>query len=111
MRLRILSSAFKDLQLGKQFYDSQEEGIGEYFLDSLFSDVDSLKLYAGIHRMVEGYFRMMSKRFPYFIYYKLNEDNEVVVFRILDSRRDPKTIKKELGANTTVGNNSYSLRE
>jgi hypothetical protein len=106
MRLRILSSAFKDLQIGKKFYDSQEAGIGEYFLDSLFSDVDSLKLYAGIHRMVAGYFRMLSKRFPYFIYYKINEENEVVVYRILDCRRDPKTPKRELDANKTVGDNS-----
>lgn len=106
MRLRVLSSALNDLQLGKQFYDSQENGIGDYFLDSLFSDVDSLKLYAGIHRIIGGYFRMLSKRFPYFIYYKINEEKEVVVFRILDCRRDPKTIKEELDANKTVGDNS-----
>jgi hypothetical protein len=30
-----------------QFYERQETGLGWYFLDSLFSDIDSLLLYAG----------------------------------------------------------------
>ena len=50
MRIRILRSAFNDLSAGRRFYNRQGEGLGDYFLDSLFSDIDSLNLYAGIHR-------------------------------------------------------------
>ena len=52
MKLQIRPSAFSDLARGRWFYDSQELGIGDYFFDSLFSDIDSLKLYAGIHPKV-----------------------------------------------------------
>jgi hypothetical protein len=37
-----------DLADGFQFYEKQQESLGDYFLDSIFSDIDSLKLYAGI---------------------------------------------------------------
>ena len=64
MKIEILSSAMSDLMEGRQFYEEQGEGLGEYFFDSLFSDIDSLTLYAGIHPIFYGYHRMLSKRFP-----------------------------------------------
>ena len=35
MRIRILKSAQDDLRDGYWFYESQETGVGDYFLDSL----------------------------------------------------------------------------
>jgi len=96
VQIRILTSAFSDLQSGRAFYDAQEAGVGDYFYDSLFSDIDSLVLYGGIHRIVFGYHRMLSKRFPYAIYYRMDGSDEVVVFRVLDCRRDPRKIRVEL---------------
>ena len=52
MNLHILVSAFGDLADGRDFYKRQGEGLGGFFLDSLFSDIDSLVLYDGIHRKV-----------------------------------------------------------
>lgn len=75
--------------------------MGEYFFDSLFSDIDSLTLYAGIHPKFFGYHRMLSKRFPYAIYYKLEEQSAVVVWRVLDLRRDPKKIGQSLKTRRT----------
>jgi len=95
MKIRILTAATRDLINGKKFYDFQEAGIGSYFLDSLYSDIDSLLLFSGIHKKVRGYFCMLSKRFPYAIYYKL-EDNEVRIYRILDCRQNPIKIEKAL---------------
>ena len=54
MKIIILPSAREDLAEGFRFYEQQEEGLGSYFLESLFSDIDSLRLYAGIHRKVFG---------------------------------------------------------
>lgn len=96
MRIKLLSTVLEDLSEGRLFYEKQGEGLGEYFFDSLFSDIDSLVLYAGIHPKVYGYHRMLSKRFPYAIYYKLEEKSIVMVYRILDLRRDPKKIKQSL---------------
>jgi plasmid stabilization system protein ParE len=94
MKIKVLSSAIEDLYEGRKFYEKQREGLGEYFFDSLFSDVDSLTLYAGIHAKVFGYHRMLSKRFPYAIYYTMENESVVLVWRILDMRRNPKIIKK-----------------
>ena len=57
MTLVILPSAREDLAAGSDFYEKQEAEAGVYFLESLFSDIESLKLYAGIHRKVFGYGR------------------------------------------------------
>ncbi len=95
MRIRVLSSAVDDLHAGRLFYARQGEGLGEYFFDSLFSDIDSLALYAGIHAKVFGYHRLLSKRFPYAAYYTLDGDL-AVVWRVLDIRRHPDTIRQAL---------------
>jgi hypothetical protein len=81
MRVRILTSAFKDLAVGREFYDKQGEGVGDYFFDSLFSDIDSLSLFGGIHRRTFGFHRSLSRRFPYAIYYKIDPDGSAVVYR------------------------------
>ena len=75
MKVEILDEAQQDLVDGFRFYESQSEDLGDYFLDSLFSDIDSLQLYAGIHAVHFGYHRLLSKRFPFAIYYRV--ENEV----------------------------------
>ena len=95
MRITILSSAVDDLRAGRLFYESQGEELGSYFLDSLFSDIDSLLLYGGIHPEVFGCHRLLAKRFPYAIYYTLEEDL-ILVRRVLDLRRDPNRIRQAL---------------
>jgi hypothetical protein len=50
VRIEILDEAQEDLIEGFRFYENRETGVGSYFLDCLFSDIDSLILYAGIHQ-------------------------------------------------------------
>ena len=95
MKIVILPSARDDLADGSQFYENQEAGLGNYFLESLFSDIDSLKLYAGIHRKIFGFHRLLSKRFPHGIYY-LGDGKEVIVYRVLDLRQNPRKIRTAL---------------
>ena len=88
MKIHILDEAIFDLRCGAQFYENQKSGLGTYFLDTLFSDIESLYLYAGVHIQIEGYFRLLSKRFPYAVYYKV--DNDLIqIFTVLDCRRNP----------------------
>jgi hypothetical protein len=95
MKIRILTSAYNDLQAGRDFYEKQGEGLGGYFLDSLFSDIDALILYAGIHRKIFGFHRALSKRFPHAIYY-LMKNESAVVYRVLDCRQKPVRIRSTL---------------
>jgi hypothetical protein len=95
MKVRVLRSAFDDLVTGREFYNLQQEGVGQYFFDSLFTEIDSLVLYAGIHCVQFGHHRMLARRFPYAVYYRILK-GEAVVFRVLDCRRDPRWIRKTL---------------
>ena len=81
MKIKILESASKDLKSGYLFYENISPGLGSYFLDSLFSDIDSLLLYAGVHSIHYGKYRLLSKRFPFAIYYEI-EDDLVIVYAI-----------------------------
>lgn len=95
MKIEILDEAQQDLIEGFQFYESREAGVGSYFLDCLFSDIDSLLPFAGIHQVVFGYHRSLSKRFPFAIYYDIVGEL-IRVHAVLDCRRNPTWIRDRL---------------
>lgn len=91
MKVLVLDEAAADLTAGYRFYENQAEGLGDYFLDSLWSDIQSLRRYGGVHPVHGGYHRLLSKRFPFGIYYRV-EDGVVRVRAILDCRMDPERV-------------------
>jgi len=95
MKIKILDEARDDIAIGIRFYDSQNYGLGGYFLDSIMSDIESLHLYCGVHVKIKNYHRLLSKRFPYAIYYKY-DDNTIYIYAVLDCRRNPLFISKRL---------------
>lgn len=96
MRIEILEKAEDDLFEGYLFYETQETGLGDYFLESLFSDIESLRLYAGIHRVAyRDYHRVLSKRFPFAVFYTL-ADKVVQIHAVVDCRRRPAWIREHL---------------
>ena len=96
MKVKILTSARQDLIDGYRFYEKQSEGVGTYFLDTLYSDIDSLIINAGLHAVYFGrYYRLLSKRFPFAIYYRI-ENRTALVYAVLDCRKKPAWIRKKL---------------
>ena len=95
MTVVILEDAAADMEFGQRFYESRESGVGVYFVESILSDLDSLVLYAGIHRVHLGFHRMLSRRFPFGIYYEVERET-ACVYAILDMRRNPLWIRREL---------------
>lgn len=96
MKIFLTHSAEQDLLDGYGFYERQAPGVGTYFLDSLFADIDSLVLYAGIHPKPDGRFhRTLAKRFPYAVYYQIDGES-VTVVAVLDCRRNPTYIRNAL---------------
>lgn len=91
MKIHILDTALDDLGLGYQFYEMQSDGLGDYFLNSLFADIDALQIHAGTHIKAFGYYRALSVRLPYAIYYKLENQN-IFVWRVLDCRQNPRKL-------------------
>jgi hypothetical protein len=59
IRIHITSDALEDLKEGFLFYEGQEEGLGDYFSDSLKSDVESLKVTGGVHRLAYRDYRRL----------------------------------------------------
>jgi len=94
--LRISEDAIEDLKDGYLFYEAQQRGLGDYFASCLRSDIEGLRLYAGIHRVVyRNYHRLLSRVFPFGISYTI-EDATAVVWAVVDLRRDPTWIRQRL---------------
>lgn len=91
----ILREAADVLNEGKAFYDQRQSGVGDYFWDSLFADIESLLIYAGIHCKAHGLYRMLARRFPYAIYYEI-ADQIAYVVAVLPMLRNPQWIEKKL---------------
>jgi hypothetical protein len=96
MNLRILASAWTDLEEGFQFYEFQQVGLGDYFIASMKADVESLRISAGIHPLkCQDYHRMLCRVFPFAIYYtKIGPD--VTVYAIIDCWRNPTWVRRRL---------------
>ena len=96
IRLRISDEALRDLDDGFLFYEAQGSGLGDYFLSCLKADIEGLRVSAGIHRIVyRDYHRLLSKVFPYGIFYTMEGDS-AVVWAVIDLRRDPEWIRTKL---------------
>jgi plasmid stabilization system protein ParE len=93
--IEILPDAQRDLVAGFRFYELRSRGLGNYFLDSLFSDIELLADSGGIHASAFTYHRSLSKRFPFAIYYRV-ENRVARVRAILDCRRRPSWIRRQL---------------
>jgi hypothetical protein len=93
VKVKILPTALEDLDRGRRFYARQRNSLGNYFLDALFSDIDSLELYAGIHIKVFDFHRLAGLRwvdgsYVLFVEPRLIGNLDVVSVRVADVRRE-----------------------
>lgn len=96
MQVQISEDALHDLNEGFLFYEAQEPGLGDYFAACLRADIEGLRVSVGIHRMVYfDYHRLLSRVFPYGIFYTTDGEH-VVVWAVIDLRKDPAWIRQKL---------------
>lgn len=88
MKIKILDEAQHDLRIAAWFYENQRVGLGAYFLETLFAEIQTLQSLGGIHIKIDGYHRLLSRRFPFAVYYLL-EHEHVEIHAVLDCRRCP----------------------
>ena len=91
----LVAEASEDLEAARDFYNQRERGIGDYCVDSLLTDIESLSLYHGIHRVQFGCHRVLATRFPFGIYY-LDSGETTIVVAVLDLRRRPGWVRKRV---------------
>ena len=89
MIIEISSDALLDLEEGFAFCQRQSEGLGAYFISCLTSDIEALNYFGGIHEVVNGHHRALSKRFPFCIYYDIKDDTLVVGAPLQARQPDP----------------------
>ena len=95
MKIEVLDDAEADLIEGRDFYERKAPGIGAYFATAIASDIDSLILTAGILPVLFGFYRLLSKRFPFGIYYGITGDI-IQIQAVLDLRREPAWIRERM---------------
>ena len=96
MKIEILDQARDDLVEGFHFYETQGAGLGSYFLTNLYADIESLRLYGGIHeKAFARYHRLLAKRFPFAVFYTVERD-VTYIHAVLDCRSDPAWIRRRL---------------
>ena len=96
MKLRILSRTEDDLMEGRRFYERKESGLGLYFLDCLSDDIESLRVFRPLlARRFLAFYRTISDRFPYAIYFTIEGDH-ILIHAVLDCRRHPSWTRRKL---------------
>jgi plasmid stabilization system protein ParE len=91
----VLEEAAEDIEQARDFYESINTGVGDYCVDSLLNDIESLREFHGIHAKHLGFHRALSNRFPFGLYYR-ETATRTEVFAILDLRKDPSWIRAEI---------------
>ncbi|XOZ33197.1 type II toxin-antitoxin system RelE/ParE family toxin [Halomonadaceae bacterium KBTZ08] len=85
----LTDEAIDDIDAATLFYRHQLDSLGDCFFDAILADIESLRYFAGVHEIREGYFCMPAKRFPFSVYYDI-EHVRVLVVAVLDMRQDPQ---------------------
>lgn len=83
MHVELRDEARDDLVDGAIFYGEQSADLDQYFLKCLRVDIEKLQSIGGIHEQYRGFYRSLSERFPYAIYYLVSGEF-VDVVAILD---------------------------
>lgn len=91
MRVELREEARDDLVVGAMFYRRQVATLEDHFISCLRDDLRNLETTFGVHERYRGFYRKLSRRFPFAIYY-LVTDEVVDVVAILDCRMDSDAI-------------------
>ena len=86
----ISREAENDLAQARAWYEMQRAGLGAEFMLCVEDVFERIKRMPLLHEMVHrGVHRTFTRRFPFAIYYR-QEDDIVVVLAVIHSRRDPQ---------------------
>jgi hypothetical protein len=91
----VMADAVDDILHARDFYERIERGVGAYCVQCLWQDIHRLKVPHGVHEVHFGFFRALSEVFPVGIYYR-EVDERTEVFAVLDLRRSPDWIYRQL---------------
>lgn len=96
LRLVIRPQAEADLRDAQEWYENQRVGLGREFLAQTGITIRHLLRDPNLHPdYYRGFRRVLMRRFPYKMFYRL-EGNQIIVFRVLHAHRDhPRLLPPE----------------
>jgi plasmid stabilization system protein ParE len=87
------AEARAELEDAYNWYEDQEAGLGEAFLDSFNLSIDRIRNRPESYAVIVGDLRRaIVKRFPYAIYYRIIS-SRVLVVAVLHGKRSPKHLR------------------
>ncbi len=87
--LVVRPEAEADVQSAYRWYEKQQAGLGEAFLESLDQAIHSIQRLPQQHPKVHlEVRRVLLRRFPYGVFYQ-NEQNRTVILAVMHQSRDP----------------------
>lgn len=91
MKVHITRDAESDLVTARRYYAAIDSALGERFLDDFDAVIDRLAVFPDGAPPVEGFTalrRTRMRRFPYGVFYTRAGEAELIVVRVLHTRRD-----------------------
>lgn len=89
MKLKILELASFEIEDTKQYYNLQQAKLGDRFKKDVQKSIDNIVLSPKLYPQVENSMRRcLLHRFPYGIFYAIDDDT-VVVLSVAHQRREP----------------------
>ena len=94
--LRFLPGVAEDAIIAYNWYEEKSKGLGEDFLRIFYAISSEIKRNPLASQKVHKDFRRkLMRRFPYAIYYLINK-NDIIVYGLFHSARNPVKIKSLL---------------
>jgi plasmid stabilization system protein ParE len=90
------SGALEDVADAYAWYEEQQTGLGEEFLNELLALEDRvIEAPSARPKVHEAVRRCLMRRFPYGLYYRVLDDR-IEVLAVYHGRRDPRTLRRRL---------------
>ena len=97
MTVIYLPESEQDLKEIFEWYEEQQEGLGETFLMAVGGMTNHLRSYPERWRVVVGNTRKaLMRRFPYSVYYNLKDEETILIVAIIHEKRHPDYVIKRL---------------
>jgi plasmid stabilization system protein ParE len=97
LTVRLREEADQDLATAASWYERQREGLGHEFLDEALSTFGAIAeqplAYPLVHRNTR---RALMRRFPFGVYFRLDDSN-VVVVAVMHGSRHPRRWRSRTG--------------
>ncbi len=95
-KIRLLPNVRQDLHAAKKWYNGQKPDLGEEFKSEVNKEIDYIGEFPKHYqRKYQDLRQSLVNRFPYAIFYLLEEEKkQVVIFGVMHTNRDPDIIRK-----------------